>query len=569
VRPVVQSAAALLASNALPGIFEISDRYVTELCELNPTLATELGVPGHDHRWGEGFGMDGVEATVALHRGFRRLLEPHVDATEPRDRLAARVAARSMDEALDSHEAGDHFRDLRHLGCSFHLIRSIFDVMPTATSEQWGNIVSRLQTIDVPLGDYRGLLAEGIDRGITVARRQVTSVIEQADELAGEASAFNVLLDKAETTSHRTSALDGAIEHARASVAEFGDWLAASYLPHAGADDAAGEETYRRMADRMVGMEVHPDQAYSWGWDEFHRLHEEMSEVGEQILPGAGLVGVTEFLETDPGGLAHSTEELVEVVERILTEAVDDLSGQHFEVPDVIRPLTVQISPPGGPLGVYYLHPSEDFTRPGGVWYSIGDQTEFPLYQHVSTAYHEGFPGHHLQIATAMYHRDRLSRVQRNLIFYPGYAEGWAMYAEVLMGELGYLEDPRHHFGMLAKQMYRASRVVVDIGLHLQKPIAASSPIDPGGEWSFDNAVEFMRVYGFRTPAQAEAEVLRYLGWPGQAIAYKLGEREILSIREEARGRLGDEFDLKTFHATVIEHGPMGLDLLRETVLGR
>jgi uncharacterized protein (DUF885 family) len=245
---------------------------------------------------------------------------------------------------------------------------------------------------------------------------------------------------------------------------------------------------------------------------------------------------------------------------------VDDLSWKHFDVPDLIRPLTVQITPPGGPLGVYYVPPSEDFTRPGGVWYSIGDQTEFPMYQHVSTAYHEGFPGHHLQDATAMYHRDRLSRVQRNLIFYPGHAEGWAMYAEVLMGELGYLDDPRYQFGMLAKQMYRASRIVVDIGLHLEKPIAPSSPIDPGEPWAFHNATRFMEKYGFRTPAQAEAEVLRYLGWPGQAISYKLGEREILSIREETKSRLGPDFDLKAFHAAVIENGPMRLDQLRQVV---
>jgi uncharacterized protein (DUF885 family) len=108
--------------------------------------------------------------------------------------------------------------------------------------------------------------------------------------------------------------------------------------------------------------------------------------------------------------------------------------------------------------------------------------------------------------------------------------------------------------------------VVVDIGLHLGKRIATTSPIEPGEPWTFGSAVEFMRVYGFRTPGQAEAEVLRYLGWPGQAIAYKLGEREILSIREQLQKARGPEFDLREFHAIVIENGPMGLDLLRETV---
>lgn len=550
----------------MPAVFEISDRYVSALCQLNPTLATALGVKGHDHRWGD-HGTAGVEANHELQRNFRGDLEPHLDASEPRERLAAGVAARYLDEALESYAAGDHYRDLRHLGSTFHRIRQIFDVMPDESAEDWGNIVSRLETIDQPYTEYLGRLQEGVEQGITVARRQVGSIIEQAEKLAGEDSAFNALLGKAEAAGRRNERVEEAVVHARAAAGRFGEHLKESYLPYAVEEDAAGAEFYGRMADRMVGMEVDPDGAYRWGWAEFDRLHMEMSAVAGEILPGAGFDEVKEHLETHPEGLAHSTDELVETVDRILTEAVEHLSGKHFEVPEQIRPLTVNIAPPGGPLGVYYLRPSEDFARPGGVWYSIGDQTEFPLYQHVSTAYHEGFPGHHLQIATAMYHREDLSRVQRSLIFYPGYSEGWAMYAEVLMGELGYLDDPRYRFGMLAKQMYRASRIVVDIGLHLEKPIAEGSPIDPGESWSFENATRFMEVYGFRTPAQAEAEVLRYLGWPGQAIAYKLGEREILSIREEAMRRRGSEFDLKEFHASMIENGPMGLDQLREVVL--
>lgn len=524
-----------------------------------------MGVPGHDHRWGD-HGLTGLEAINELQGTFHAELEPHIDSADPRDRLAARVAARSVGESLESHEAGDHFRDLRHLGSPFHRIRQVFDVMPDETAEHWSNIVSRLETIDQPYDQYLERLMGGAERGITVARRQVRSIIAQAEKLAGEDSAFESIVAKAVTAGQLTKRVEEAIVHARASAGRFAEGLEKRYLPMAVDEDPVGEEVYRRMADRMVGMSVDPDEAYSWGWEEFHRLHEAMAEVGDRILPDATFDEVKEHLETAPEGLAHSRDELVETVDRILTEAVGRLSGEHFEVPEEIRPLTVNIAPPGGPLGVYYLAPSEDFSRPGGVWYSIGDQTEFPLYQHVSTAYHEGFPGHHLQIATARYHREDLSRVQRNLIFYPGYSEGWAMYAEVLMGELGYLDDPRYEFGMLAKQMYRASRIVVDIGLHLEKPIATTSPIDPGGAWTLDNATRFMEAYGFRTPAQAEAEVLRYLGWPGQAIAYKLGEREILSIREEAERRLGSRFDLKGFHASVIENGPMGLDQLREVV---
>jgi uncharacterized protein (DUF885 family) len=544
--------------------FEITDRYVDVLCEEFPLLATQLGVPGRHDEWGDGFGIEGHETRRRLAKDYRARLEPHLDDPDSRQRRAAKVTVGLIDEGLAADEAGDEYRDLRHLASSFGMFRSVFDVMPTETVGDWGNITSRLATIDKPFEDYIGRLDEGLRQGITVAKRQVRSVIAQARRLGGDESSFHGLSERAGT--HRSDALETAIDHARSEATKFAAWLESTYLPDALDEDGVGEDHYRRAADRLVGMSIDPHEAYEWGWDEFHRLLEEMSRVGEQILPGQGFAEVKDFLETDPAGTVESTEELVAFVEVVLAEAVEDLAGKHFDVPGEIRPLTVQIAPPDRPLGAYYLGPSEDFSRHGGVWYSVGEQTVFPLYQHRSTAYHEGFPGHHLQIATAMHQKENLSRAQRVLTWYPGYGEGWAMYAEVLMGELGYLESAKSYFGMLAKQMYRASRIVVDIGLHLGKRISDSSPIEPGSPWRFETAVDFMEVYGFRTRQQAEAEVLRYLGWPGQAISYKLGEREILSIREDTWRRLGPDFDLRAFHAAVLENGAMRLDLLRETV---
>ncbi len=549
--------------------FEISSRYVDEYCDLFPVAATYLGVPGRDGEWGDGGGLAAVEEAHALQQSFRTKLEPFLDDPDPRQALAAAVAVASADEHDESFRAGDHFKTVRHMASGFHRLRSVFDVMPTETEDDWADIVSRLETIDKPVADYQNLLREGISRGLVNARRQVDSLASQAEALAGDASSFLDILGKAESAGHMSERLRSAVDHARAQAAAFADFLRTEYLPAASVEDASGPEEYQRAADRLVGIDIDPDEAYEWGWEEFHRLLSEMQKIGELIVPGGTFGEVKDFLETDPDGLAHSTDELVQFVKRILEEAVEDLAGTHFDVPDIIRPLTVQIAPPGGPLGVYYMGPSEDFSRPGGVWYAIGDQNEFPLYQHRSTAYHEGFPGHHLQIATARYHGENLSRFQRLLTWYPGYGEGWGMYAEVLMGELGYLESPKSYFGMLAKQMYRAARIVVDIGLHLGKTVADSSPIGAGDVWTFEAAVEFMKVYGFRTPAQAEAEVLRYLGWPGQAIAYKLGEREILSIRKETQDRLGDGFDLAAFHAVVLENGSMRLDMLRDVVRDR
>lgn len=547
--------------------FELADRYVTDACLESPVLATGLGVPGSDGEWGADVGLSAVHRRQEQVDRYLPLITPHLNHADPTERLAAKVMHASLLESQASLDSGDHFRSLRHLGSPFHRIRSVFDQMDSTSAAGAKDIVSRLAAIERPVLDYRDLLDAGVDTGNVAAQRQVRSILAQIERMSGPSGSLEEIATKVRNAGIDEPGLDLAVEHAKSVYREFADWLEANYLPHAGEDDAVGRDVYIRAADTLVGLAVDPVEAYAWGWTEFRRLLSEMQQTAEEIIPGAGVLEVKEFLETDPSVTVKGTGDLLRFVAETLDRAVDELSGTHFAVPDAIRPLTVQLAPTGSPLGVYYVRPSEDLSRPGGVWYSIGEQEVFPLYQHVSTAYHEGFPGHHLQIATAMHRSEELSRFQRLMTWYPGYGEGWAMYAEVLMGELGYLDNPQHYFGMLAKQMYRASRVVVDIGLHLEKGIPESAPIAAGEQWSFDIAVEYMTVYGFRTPAQARDEVLRYLGWPGQAIAYKLGEQEILSIRDEAKRLMGDEFDLRPFHQAVLGHGAMRLDLLRDVVM--
>ena len=547
--------------------FQLASDYVDDLCSLDPVLCTQLGIPGSDGEWGESFGMAGMAASRALDEHYRRLVQPFLEDPDYRQALTARVMLAGFDEAKSAFDAGDHLRDLRHMASPLHQIRLIFDVMPVDTPEGRANVGRRLETVGLPLGDYRRMLETGLEQGEVVAVRQVRSVIDQTRRMARDPASLDAIVASVSFAGGDSGEIAMAAEGARSAFGEFGDWLEVRYLPYASEIDGVGREVYERAADRLVGMSVDPDEAYEWGWEEFGRLLGEMERLAESIIPGGGVEAAKQYLETDPAVTVNGTDALLEFVSKTLDEAVTELAGAHFAVPDVIRPLTVQLAPPGSPLGVYYRRPSEDFSRPGGVWYSIGDQDLFPLYQHVSTAYHEGFPGHHLQIATSMYRREEISRFQRLLTWCPGYGEGWGMYAEVLMGELGYLENPHHRFGMLAKQMYRTARVLVDIGLHLGLSIDDASPIAPGSKWDFESAVEFMRVWGFRTSAQANDEVLRYLGWPGQAIAYKLGERELLEIRADTRKRLGDRFDLREFHATVLDHGTMRLDVLRQLVL--
>ena len=535
---------------------------------LSPLLATSLGVRGHDHEWPD-FSPDGIDAERQLIDRYLALMNPHLDHPDPAERLAAAVAVASLGEERNRYEHEDHLYDVSHMASTFESIRTVFDIMDTSTDEAWRNIVARLSTIDRAFAGYRRKLDLALERGRVSSRRQTASLVGQAESLASDSSAFAGLAARAHDGGFDPPGLEGAIDHARLVAGEFAGYLREVYLPHAPIEDGVGEERYRRSAETMVGLDIDPLEAYEWGWEELAALRSEIDRVATDILPGAALEEVVAVLESDPGRAAPSHADFVRFVQARLDDALEQLDGTHFEVPEPVRRVSVNIAPPGGPLGAYYLPPSEDFARPGGVWYSMPPADgPVPLYQEVSTAYHEGFPGHHLQIALVMTRQEHLSRFHRSMVWYPGYGEGWALYTERLMQELGYFEKPDYVLGMLASHVFRAARVVVDIGLHLGLEIPTGAPLHAGARWSYDVAVDYMERVGLQTRDYAESEVLRYLGWPGQAISYKLGEREILDIRSAARRAEGNRFDLKDFHRRILENGTIRLDLLRSLVLG-
>jgi uncharacterized protein (DUF885 family) len=241
------------------------------------------------------------------------------------------------------------------------------------------------------------------------------------------------------------------------------------------------------------------------------------------------------------------------------------LRGKHFEISDRVMGLECKIAPPGGGVGAYYTGPSEDFGRPGRMWWSLpAGRDEFVTWRETSTVYHEGAPGHHLQIATAVDQSGSLNKYQRLMAFTSGHAEGWALYAERLMEELGYLADDGDLLGMLSEQLFRAARVVVDLGMHLELPIPAGTGFHEGERWTPELGLEFMLTRTITDQAHVRDEIDRYLGWPGQAPAYKIGERLWLAARAEARARAGEAFDIKRFHTQALKLGGMGLDTLRE-----
>lgn len=559
------------SSDARDPVFNLSDELVQAFAAHRPALATMVGVPCDAGAWGD-LSPAGVAAWGSALASFQerlRALPPPAEG-DRWGRVARRVMADYVAERLDEQAHREHLVDLNNIESTCQHLRMAFDMMDTASPEGWDAVLSRLATLDRAMDGYRQTLEEGRRTGFVVARRQVLAAIKQAEHLAGPSSFFLTLPAAAASAGARSAVLErlpAAVERARGAYAALGRYLAEAYLPSATQADGVGEERYLRAARRFLGMAIDPRETYAWGWSEVHRIEAEMARLGEEILPGAPLPEVIRLLETDPARCAPSIEPFLEIMRARQEKALADLDGAHFDVPEPVRRIEVRVAPPGGPLGAYYIPPSEGFARPGTIWYARGEAEVMPLYGEISTAYHEGFPGHHLQCGIQVYLDDRLSRLHRFLVMLPGYAEGWALYAEQLMHELGYFERPEYVLGMLSAKLMRAYRVAIDIGMHLDLPIPEDAPLHPGERWTWEIAVEYVTRRAFLPPDHARSEATRYLGWPGQAITYKVGERVILGLRDELRRRQGAAFDLKAFHGLVLGTGPVGLDHLRELVL--
>jgi uncharacterized protein (DUF885 family) len=335
------------------------------------------------------------------------------------------------------------------------------------------------------------------------------------------------------------------------------------YAPLADLQDGVGPERHALARRRFMGMSVEAKDAYEWGWGEVRRIDTEMARVAQQIQPGATLDEVRHLLDTDPARSIQGEEGLRDWLQQLMDEAMEFLiSNNHFEIPQSIRRVEAMISPPGGAAAMYYTGPSEDLTRPGRTWYPTNGRTVFPRWSEPTTAYHEGVPGHHLQVAIATINSEKLSRFQRNT-FVSGHGEGWALYAERLMDEFGFLANPEYRLGYLYAQAFRAARVVIDIGIHCGFAITQDSGWHAGEAWTPALMLEFLSARSSSDDEFNRSEINRYLGWPGQAISYKLGERVWLDLRDDAKKKHGTSFDLRKWHAHGLGLGNLGLDLLK------
>jgi uncharacterized protein (DUF885 family) len=561
--------AGLSRSTELASVRVVADNYIEQMAALDPVAATAWGVPGHDDRLPD-LSPDGTAARAELQRhALADLSGSPLDSES--DRTAAEVMEERLRADLDRYEAGDHYRALRVLHSPQESVRRCFDLMSFETEEDWRLAAARLKAVPGALAGWRATLEEGRSRRMVSARRQVEACAVQCDVWGGrggESSSFFDGLARRYPGGPTADQLARGARMAGQAFLDFGTWLRQSYLPDAATADAVGRDRYSLAARYFTGSELDLDETYEYGWAELYRIEKRMSEVCDRIRPGSPLAEVITQLESDPDHVIEGVDTFQRWNQDLIDSTMASLEGVHFHIPEAIRRCQAMIAPPGGAAAMYYTGPSEDLTRPGRTWYPTLGKTRFPLWREVSICYHEGVPGHHLQIGQVRFLADRLNRFQRLAGFVSGHGEGWALYAERLMGELGYLDDPAYELGMLVAQAMRAVRVIVDIGMHLELPIPSGERYHPGERWTPKLALPFVIERSCFPADFMASEVDRYLGLPGQAISYKVGERVWLSSREAAEARKGSDFDLKSFHHFALNLGGMGLDQLSRE-LGR
>ncbi|MCP2030897.1 uncharacterized protein (DUF885 family) [Okibacterium sp. HSC-33S16] len=543
----------------------IAESWVDTLVDIDPLVGTYIGRDEVNDRFGD-FSPAGHERFVSEARAVIAAL----DATEPVDdvdRVTRTDLRTELTLDLESADAGLHLRDLNVIASPAQGIREIFDIMPTATVHDWANISSRLKALPEAVAGYIETLRSGVSRGITPARRQVREVVQQTKRYSAPDGFFAQLAaDAGPADGQLPASLASDLNHnaGQAAVAyhSLTDFLAHELLPVATEADAVGRDIYALQSRRFLGATIDLDETYEWGIDELRRMVNEQESIAREIAPGASVEEAIAFLDGDASRKLHGTDALQRWMQETSDRAVEELGRSHFDIPDEIRTIECMIAPTQEG-GIYYTGPTDDFSRPGRMWWSVPEGvTEFDTWRELTTVYHEGVPGHHLQIGQAVYNRAKLNTWRRQLAGTSGHAEGWALYAERLMQQLGYLDDPADRLGMLDGQRMRAARVVIDIGVHLGK----QHP-DGRGVWTAEDAFEFLGANVNMNDGFVKFEVNRYLGWPGQAPSYKVGQRIWEQLRDESMRRKGSAFDIKEFHRNALDLGGVGLDTLRQSLL--
>lgn len=530
----------------------VAERHLYRLATLDPLFATEVGIAEHDHLLTDfsaaaQAGRRAAAADTLAALGVAPIAD-HVDAVT----VATMRATLTREIALA--DAGESTGVCNVIASPLQAIRDIFDLMATDTEEQREVFVERVAGIPACLESVVDGLEHRRRFGPPLARRQVERVAEQAVGAARAIAANTSSIAADPAMSH---SLRRALDAADDAFHRFADHLRSDVLHDAQVADGVGRDRYVLHLPVYLGADIDPDEAYHWAFDRLDAIVAEQRTIAADLVTSGEVAEALEHLDTLPQYQINDRHAFVAWMQETSDAAVAGLAGRHVEIPERLTRLECRLAPSATGI-IYYTQPTADLSRPGRMWWSVPPgQTVFHTWREKTTVYHEGVPGHHLQLGSSIVDPD-LNSWRKLASFTSGHGEGWALYAERLMAELGWLDDPGDRMGMLDGQRFRAARVVVDIGVHCGLPAPASLG---GGVWDAEKAWVFLNNSAAMDAAVLRFELDRYLGWPGQAPSYALGQRVWEQARTDALAAHPD-WTLKDFHTRALALGGVTLDVL-------
>jgi len=536
----------------------LADRFWDRFLERNPGWATVFG----DERWDDRLDdpsaagrADELAALDELERDAAALEDPGLP-TEDRVTLDILRVVAHMRREYHAHELWQ-MDGIDQMSGPQTLPTELARFQRVDTPERLARLIARLDAYPAYMAAVGDNIRAGLAAGRTAARAVVERTITQtrrAVETPTEGSAL--LAAHPELSDADRAALAAVIDRSvQPALREFLALLEA-YLPQARKGEGIcwlpdGAALYRYAILASTTLDETPQALHDHGLARIAALDEERTVIAQRLgFPDAAAYRA--FLETDPANHASEPAELVRLAEAQVARAFAAAPAWFGRLPSAdceVKPVEShqeQEAPPA-----FYFPPATDGSRPGRYYINTFQPGSRPLHRLAATTFHEATPGHHFQIALEAELPD-LNTFRRlgSRLAGMSYAEGWGLYAERLADEMGLYEDDRERFGMLDSEAWRAARLVVDTGIHAFR-------------WTREQSIEFLRRTAGLSQLEAETETDRYIGWPGQALAYTTGQREIEGLRRQLAARDGDRFDLRAFHDQVIGHGSLPLATLR------
>jgi len=554
-------------SSAADPVRRIADAYVEELARHEPDAAQALGRT--DGPLLPDLGPEWLQRRYALQG---ETLEALDDVPEGDGDTALRVALRErLERERLLFDTGFTTRLVAGLATPVHLVRYAFEGLTVTPDAAGTALAAKLEAAPAAVAQYIDTLRWSRDHADRFTGSGIAPV-RQLDTLATQveswiASDWFGSIPVAEGTDAATRArVRAAADEIGAALTGLVTVLRDELRPDAPSEDDVGAEVYADLAAAMLGARIDLADTYAFGWAELERLVGQARDLAEQ-LGGGGADPVRDaasVLDADPRYRLEGVNEIRDWLERRVDETTAAL-GEAFDLPPAVRDVECLVSEAASGV-VYYTPAPPDGSAPSRIVWTIPSGIPVAAsWQEVTSVHHEGLPGHHLQFVVTASYPD-LHVWQRHLCHIHGYAEGWAHYAEQLADELGLIRDPAERLGLLLGQIWRSVRIVADIGLHTGWPIPAN-PLVPEQEWTPDVARRMLVDLALVEPHLAGFEVDRYLGWPGQALAFKVGARLWNEARAARAAQLGDDFSLRDFHREALGLGPMGLEPLRAALL--